>query len=144
LKSTGIFEEENARASFDLRSIYPKGVPLQPALKAIKNANNNNEFLEVCALKTLAMVPMIEIEQTLLEKLNEVEQRSFDSENYFHLQFLLLQSLGFIGSKLGISKYNKFAILMDNFEEGEAPLAESDLLTFIEEFKAWREKLSMS
>ena len=141
LRVQGISEDDGPDMAQFLRDTFPEGVPIDKALQFVKEVNRGRPFLETMALTCLAMVPTPGIEPELLERLEELRQRTEQTKECFKLRFRLSVALRFLQSAEGEKEFKALEAIMVAYPVDTEPVPLSNFRDVDLEIAQWQSDL---
>jgi len=138
----GIMEDDAYRAMQLLRDTFPDGVPVDEALRFVKEVNRGDTYLEASALTNLAMVPVPGIKEELVQRLSALKAEDPQNDESYHLRFKLSKSLRFLGAPEGEVEFSFLKALVHTYPLYEGPVPRSWFDDFETELAEWRKMLA--
>jgi|GEM_PF-3363274 len=138
----GIMEDDAYRAMQLLRDTFPDGVPVDEALRFVKEVNDGKLFLEISALNNLAMVPVPGIKDELVQRLSALKAEDPQTDESYHLRLILSKSLRFLGTAEGEVEFASLKALVHTYPLYEGPVPRSWFDDIETELADWRKMLA--
>jgi len=138
----GIMEDDAYRAMQLLRDTFPDGVPVDAALRFVKEVNDGKPFLEISALNCLAMVPVPGIKDELVQRLSALKAEDLQTDETYNLRFDLSKSLRFLGAPEGDVEFAFLKALVHTYPLYEGPVPRSWFDDIETELADWRKMLA--
>lgn len=121
-----------------LRDTFPNGVPADLAVKALKEVNRGDDFLETSALIWLAMVPTPGIAGEVLARLNHYRSQENQTKEILSCRYRLAKALCFLGLEEGEKEFNELRKLMETYPKYGQPIPDTYFKEFDEELAQWK------